>query len=179
MTEDFVAALDREIAGLEAELDADPRIAKLRKLKELRSGFYTQTSAIRFGAASVSPPQPRPDIIGYPAAVTTTRVRRPIPDRDRILSISQAIIEIEGGPVPTISIYRSLVHQGIKLAGDKPVNNLSAILSNSGLFTANGRRGWTMREAGDNPNAVDELDETEELAIESKVIGDEEDDHPF
>ncbi len=154
MADSFKSALDAEITEIEGELERDPRFLKLRELKQLRSRFYSQDG---FGVGTPSPSTNGPGVV-----TVTPRIRRPVPDRDRILALSQAIIELSVEPVPTSEIYKDLGEQGITIPGEKPVNNLSAILSNSGLFTANGRRGWTMRKAGDPAGTPDESNEDDE-----------------
>ncbi len=48
---------------------------------------------------------------------------------------------------------------GILIGGNEPRNNLSAMLSNSGLFTSNGRSGWTIRVTGEDGGTDDDPEE--------------------
>lgn len=169
MSSGFVAALDQEIAKLENELRADVRYAKLAELKRVRDRFYAS--------------QPKRDpaqaaLVAIEEALSLIGGRKPSPNRDRILSEAEALVRSSGSePVPTSTIHDHLLSIGIVIAGDKPVNNLSAMISNSRRFKAHGRRGWTMLNAGEIAEALlDELPDNVEGPNEA--ASDEDDEIP-
>ena len=139
MANEFVKALDAEIAGLEAELKADPRIRKLEDAKRLR--------ALYMGAPLISPP---------------ARTRSPLPVRSGSRTpANQAILDCAAEmlmgrmyPTSTSDVYDH-VRAKMTVPGAVPKNNLAAMLSNSPRFQSNGRKGWTL--AGDANEASDTL----------------------
>ena len=86
------------------------------------------------------------------AGVQIMRPRRNSEYSARILNEAKALIEMLGGPVATNDILAVLERSGIAVRGDNPRNALSALLSNSPMFVANGRLGWTLAE---NTEAAD------------------------
>lgn len=142
MPSNFAKALDDEIVAIEDELHADPRYSKLTELKRVRDQFYGSEAN-----ASASDPAARALHAIGAALNLVSAGRRQSPNRDRILSEAATLILASNGePVPTSVIYERLVNTGINVPGEKPVNNLSAMLSNSGRFKAHKRRGWTIAE---------------------------------
>ena len=137
MSDDFVKALDAEIAGLEAELKADTRIRKLEDVKRLRA-LYT-------GASSVNPrPRSRPQL---PARSTPRS-----PANQAILDCAAEMLIGRTYPTSTSDVYHH-VSAKMTVPGAVPKNNLAAMLSNSPRFQSNGRKGWTL--AGDANGASD------------------------
>ena len=124
----IVNALQQEIAELQAALLADPRFQKLEDAKRLLT-HYTQKP-------TQSPPtRTKPQVTGRPAARSA--------GNQAILDCAGEFIVGRAYPTPTIDIFdhvRSRMH----IPGNSPKNNLSAMLSNSTRFQANGRAGWTL-----------------------------------
>lgn len=146
MAKSFVEAMDDEIAMLEAELQADPRYAKLRELKHLRRHYQPQTGLRAYFAHSVG---------------GSTRGN---PDRDRILDTAASIISGRSYPTPTADILSAVVDQGLEVHGQNPRNTLSAMLSNSPRFQSHQRSGWTLVEP-------DQLEQKEEAADDDLLAG--------
>lgn len=136
MATPFVAALDAEIADLEAAIAADPRHTKLRELKRVR-GLYQQGSVAHNISISVRK-RPR---------------RSPSPERQAILDLARQMLAGKTLPTPTSKLFDgiSLIEE---IPGANPRNNLSAMLSNSPEFVSHGRAGWTLAETTE---AADDL----------------------
>lgn len=140
MSHDFTAALRAEIAQLEAALESDLRYRRLRELVRVRDLYQDATEPY---VGEQARPSQAPRITG----------RRTSPERAKALSVARIFLTNRVGPTPTRDIYDHLVSEGVTLSGDNPVNNLSAMLSNSEEFVAHGRSGWTIRTEAD---AIDE-----------------------
>ena len=157
----FIAALDAELEALHNTLATDPTFVKWRELQRIR-GLYSQVSAdvVLSGPSGMTavqvkhtPVQQSPSRGEVDAG---PRGRRPDPSRSRAVQEAETIIRAANGdPVPTSDIFEELQGQGITIPGERPLNNLSAMLSNSGLFAANGRRGWTLKQDVSNVDGSD------------------------
>ncbi|MFY9294271.1 MAG: hypothetical protein WAP03_26845 [Methylorubrum rhodinum] len=151
MSAQFVAALEAEMAALREALSRDVRYLRLMEMERLRelyrepsdSGSQDSDQAVdRYpGGLRVAPKPP---------------VRKASPERERAIEAARLLITNRTGPVPTVDVYDHIVGLGITIRGENPVNNLSAMLSNSGLFKANGRAGWTMRDDDDGADGDEE-----------------------
>jgi hypothetical protein len=158
----FKRALDDEITALERDIEADPRLVKLRELKRIRA-LYGDANGPVAPWVVASPPQPAsPAPASSPQnnaeayaplfkvdpipATSTNRTpgRKPSPMRVRALTEAYDLCRGKTEPTRTADIYAHLVAQGIQLAGDDPQNNLSAMLNKSPNFRSHGRKGWTL-----------------------------------
>ncbi|MCO5081558.1 MAG: hypothetical protein M9955_07850 [Rhizobiaceae bacterium] len=129
-------ALKAEIDEIERELAADPRQAKLRSLREVLA-LYDVSGEARDGWAPVaenSPVAPR------------TVTRAPSEARSKAMELAEFFLRNRAGPTPTREILDYIVMFGGEVGGKDPVSNLSAMLSNSGLFQSHGRAGWTITD---------------------------------
>lgn len=144
---DFLEALDGEIAKLEAELRADLRYRRLLELQRVRA-LYSEShddtprgvsGSVRLGTTL------RPGgAFDSGLAQTVKRHRRAAsPERQRALDAARMYLENRKGPVPTRVLFEHIEDLGIEIPGEKPLNNLSAMLSNSPDFESHGRAGWT------------------------------------
>ena len=124
----FVRALEEEVAELEAALRADPRIQKLEDAKRLLARYFN-TPAIN------QPTRSRQSAVPRPAARSAAN--------QAILDAASEFIIGRSHPTPTIDIF-DYVSSRMEIPGANPKNNLSAMLSNSPRFQANGRAGWTL-----------------------------------
>jgi hypothetical protein len=68
--------------------------------------------------------------------------------REEALKEARAILDGKTEPTRITDIDARLTEKGIRLGGSDPLNNLSALLSTSGEFTAHGRAGWTLTQQG-------------------------------
>lgn len=130
----FVAALQDEIADLEARLLEDPTYIKLREAKRLLDLYVNSGRAIYRTASAFTPPAmtARPGIIS-----------------GKSLSVVQAVkvyLIGKSDPVSTRDVMAHLASVGITFGGSAPQNTLSSILSKSPDFISNGRAGWTLAE---------------------------------
>ncbi len=154
----FIAALDAELEDLHAKLSDDPIFVKWNELQRVRR-LYGPAEADELPAFSKSGKRwvtmPTPE--APKADEGTLRGRRGDPERAKAIEEAFRFVEsLEGTPTPNADVLQHLTSLGITINGEKPLNNLSAMMSNSGLFTANGRRGWTIRQEGDVDQDVDE-----------------------
>ncbi len=135
----FLQALRAEIEVLEGELLLDVRYRKLRELQQVRRLYdpeeATPAEERTLGVSSVRG--------------GTVRVHRVNTERVRALDAARMFIVNRVGPVPTTDVLEHLSSMGIQIGGNEPRNTLSAMMSNSELFTSNGRKGWTIRQEGD------------------------------
>lgn len=168
MSGDFVASLKEEIARLEDELARDVRAIRLRELRRVL-GLYqvpTDRPIATEGLASLFVPPPeetgesqrlglgdllsaggwRPGRDGESGpAIARRGGRQASPEREKALQAARLLISNRAGPVPTREVLEHLESIGIQVGGENPLNNLSAMLSNSEQFTSHGRSGWTLR----------------------------------
>lgn len=146
----LISALDAEIARLEGEIAADPRVARVAALKRFRDEC----------AAPLQTGTVIPRISGVqPSAPTKARSGRiPSPERMRALDAAAAYLGGAEGLVPMAVIYEKVASAGIDLGGQNPQNNLSAMMSRDARFKAHGRAGWTLadRDAGSDNGSSNE-----------------------
>lgn len=149
MANDFSTALRAEIAQLEASLEADVRFRRLRELRRVLDLYPApQKSQGLFVESS-------PEALAHWVSNRVVSSRRASPERAKALDVAKLFLANRVGPTPTREIYEHLVSLGINIPGEVPVNNLSAMLSNSGEFFSNGRTGWTLR--GEDSPIPDEV----------------------
>lgn len=145
MNPGFAESLRAEIAALEAELEADIRFKRLTELKKIL-GLYPSIGESGFQKdRTPTGGEPAPQ-----ARVGQSRPRMQSPDRQRILKTAGMFIDNRKGPVPTKEILKHLEDQGIRVPGKLPLNNLSAMLSNSEEFKSFGRAGWKRKMNTEN-----------------------------
>lgn len=134
MSADFTVALKKEIASLEAELGADIRYRRLTELRNVLSLYDIENVA-------------RSGVVGGEEGTKVAKQasgRRPSPEREKALDGARLYLNNRLGPTPTRDILAHLEAMEIEIGGENPVNNLSAMLSNSGMFIPHGRSGWTV-----------------------------------
>lgn len=156
MSAAFVTALDQEISALEEALNQDVRFVRLRELRRVRALYKDETADL---------PQPHATPKGSLTILPKPPIRRTSPERARATEAARLYLQNRTGPVPTADIYDHITSLGIALAGEEPRNNLSAMLSNSGLFQANGRAGWTLKpgiRVGDLGEDADQAADTDD-----------------
>jgi len=153
---DFVKALDGEIASLEASLKNSPIYQKLQDLKRIR-GLYAGGSAS--SASTSGSPQNTQANFG----VASARRGGNSAERQRILLDAAQYIRGRSHPTPTSEIFEHLTIL-YEIPGKQPKNNLSAMLSNSETFKAHGRSGWTLV-----PEQGSEASEPQELLANSEA----------
>ncbi|MGW9330481.1 hypothetical protein [Bosea sp. NPDC055594] len=146
---DFVAAMRAEIAGLEASLRAspDPRAIKLHELQKMLALYEGRQApeATAIQIAAIEPDRsPKPSN------------RRTSPERQQALAAAREILREQSLPMKTAEIFKLVEARGIKLGGNDPQNNLSALLHNSDEFLSHGRLGWTVKR---KPTVDDEFDD--------------------
>ena len=141
MGREFVAALDAEITELREDLERDVRFMRLRELERIRRDLYGDSVAL-----NANPVHTTAAVVGT-AAISKPPLRKPSPQRSRAIELAQSYVGGQGVPVPTADVLEHLLQNGVSIAGEKPANNLSALMSNSGLFQSNGRAGWTLKAA--------------------------------
>lgn len=131
MAAEFIKALENEMAALEAELQRDPRFAKLTELRRVKAVYSAPSGAVhQADGGAVNPP---------------ARKRTGSPERAAILKKAKGILAGRTTPTPTIDIFDEISLE-IEIPGTVPKNNLSAMLSNSKDFQSHGRSGWTLTE---------------------------------
>lgn len=168
----FVEALKAEIANLEAALAQDLTYRRLLEARRMLALYQPVQDAIaagsiRAGAISAG------HIMGNAIQPTALRAvapnqiadpprssRRSSPDRAKALDAARMFLANRTSePTPTSVIYDHVAGLGIPIAGEKPQNNLSAMLSNaSDIFRSHGRSGWTLRSEHDTAETGPDLD---------------------
>lgn len=142
MTHSFVKAMKDEIAKLEAELARDDvRFVRLQELYRLLRLYDDSQGDVTQSATPVGhtwnasqPERPR----------QPNRSRSSSAERQTALRYAATYVRNRATPVPTQEILDHLNGLGVGIGGKRPRNTLSAMLSNSYEFQANGREGWTL-----------------------------------
>lgn len=154
MANQFVSALRKEIASLEADLSGDPRFKKFRRLMAALDA-YLEDESDDTGQEQLAPKDSSPNRVSEQSAQTG----RSASERTQaILDTAETIIARSSKPIKTIEILEELRRRNVDVHGANPRNTLSAIISYSGRFTAHGRAGWTIKhddDAGENTEAAD------------------------
>lgn len=155
MSDELIAAVKNEVARLEAELEMDPRYLRIRELRKVLSLYASPAASM---VAHSSPNRP---------SGNRTR-RQSAPERERALVAAADFVRGKSEPTPTRTLYAYIESLGIPIAGTSPVNNFSALISNSGLFKPHGRSGWTLVEDhADRALSNDSQVETSEAQIDA------------
>jgi len=146
---DFAAALMAEIASLESDLEHDFRYVRLRELRRI---YHLYGNPIADTSPATAPGQ-------EPSTTERTQQRQTVrqlsPDRERALTAAKDYVTGLDRVVPTREILEYLVQNRINVGGASPLNNLSAMISTSGVFQSHGRKGWTMKD-GSAPILTDD-----------------------
>ena len=143
MATDFPTALRAEIAQLEAALEADVRYRRLRELRRVLDLYPAPQPPQAFAPVDR---QAIEALANWAHSGTNRAItRRASPERAKALDVAKLFLTNRSGPTPTREIYEHLVSLGISVPGEVPVNNLSAMLSNSSEFFSHGRSGWTLK----------------------------------
>jgi hypothetical protein len=167
MATDFANALAIEIARLQAELDQDIRFRRLRQLTEAlklyREGEEAELAAGPAGIVREAQRESR-----QTNDASDHKKRRASPENERILDAVEGLTIPLGSPIQTRQILDHLRAIGIDVPGKNPLNNLSAMMSNSRRFVSHGRAGWMSKgsmpsqAAHVDANASDDPAEAEE-----------------
>lgn len=136
---DFIAALDREIAELDAELRAHPAYMKLEQLRGVRALY----------AAAGNMVQRTVNIKSTSHVSAAATVQRRVPTSGVSLEVLAAVRDFLRGrpyPTPTREIMTMLGERGIHVGGSNPQNAVSSLMSKAPDLRANGRAGWVLVE---------------------------------
>jgi hypothetical protein len=154
----FLSALDEEILSLRESLNNDPRFLKLKELERVRALYAraedTPSAVTTNGNVTTD------------SATTQVERRRMSPDRKAAIDESRQFLRGKVEPTKTADLLAHLKANGIKVGGSDPMNNLSALLSTSGIFQANGRLGWTLKKN----EAAGTLSESRPTASKSALV---------
>ena len=146
MSRDLMDAVKAEIARLEKELEHDLRYRCLEHLRHVLA-LYGEASADVASAVSRGEVVERAADSAARAATRHRRVHRlPSPERARAMLAAKDFLVDRVNPISTRAIMEHLNSLGIEVPGIKPLNNLSAMLSNTDDFESHGRKGWTVRQ---------------------------------
>lgn len=154
---DILAAIRSEANSLEQQLQSDPRYLKLQRLRELEALYDSEASASKvlgvsqgtvFPVDAPAPPSPVPaptqaNVVAPPVVVAARFGRAPSPERIQALEQAAAFIKGRASPTKTSDILTAIEATGVKIGGEVPVGNLSAMLSRSKQFLSHGKAGWT------------------------------------
>jgi hypothetical protein len=137
--------LDGEISQLRSDLAQDPRYTRLKQLERLRDAYLALPTA----GAAPHPQPPTPTAQhnnGHAAEPRPTGGRRRSPEREAAIRETRGLLAGKTEPTRISLIDAHLEEKGIRLNGNDPLNNLSALLSTSGQFVSHGRAGWTLSQ---------------------------------
>lgn len=148
MTNEFVQALRSEIAALEKSLEGDPRYKKLRRLLAALEAYMDEDD--------IEPAPSKPDEKESRPAQPSGRGRSQ--RTQEIVEAAAAILKGRQEPTSSSVLLREIQARNVVVHGQRPLNNLSAILSYSGLFQSNGRAGWTLKEPSPENETADDSD---------------------
>lgn len=165
----FVAALEAEMAALREQLSQDMRFVRLREIERLRELYRERGDDASHGNApnvARNADAPRP--------ASKPPLRKASPERLQAIGAARMLVANRVGPVPTAEIYDHIAELGIPIRGENPVNNLSAMLSSSGIFKANGRAGWTIRNEDDG---ADDEGQSPDDVRDARIMRDADDEH--
>ena len=131
-----------DLPAIDAEIAQTRR--KLLALEALAAVYRGEPST----ASQVLRARPAREHVKVPASAmlqSYDRTGRPRKNAETVAEAERLIRANNGVPMPTVDLLKLLEDADFKINGDNPQNNLSAMLSNSGLFQANGREGWTLK----------------------------------
>ena len=137
---DFVASLKLEIDGLENSLKAapDPRLVKLQELRRVLA-LYT-------GATNPDVPPQTTDPHREIRAPSQKPGRKILPERLEAIKATTEILSQMPGPIKTAELFDMITKMGIKIGGENPLNNFSALLYGRNEFKSHGREGWALEK---------------------------------
>ena len=141
----FVAKLREEIASTEAELASDPRWIRLQALRDMLRLYEFDPG--------VDPKGPLPLVnikIGKRKRESTSR------ERGKAVEIAKTLLAHAARPVTTAVIYEAIRRAGVQIGGEKPKNNLSALLYHTPDFWSHGRQGWTLGHGEEKASSAEE-----------------------
>jgi hypothetical protein len=136
--------LDGEISDLQAALAKDPRYLRLQQLQRLREDYLSLPLV-----AAQAPHQSNSESVARTdgqEAEARSPGRRRSPEREGALRETRSLLAGKTEPTRISDIDEHLERKGIRLNGNDPLNNLSALLSTSGYFTSHGKQGWTLSQ---------------------------------
>ncbi len=157
----FIEAMDAEIADLERKLGA-VRAARVAYLRAEAEGAVTlsapapalpapapQASTVVKMAAANAAKSVKPAPVKKSGADRTAAAReaRRSPQKAKLLAAARQHIMDVGRPVSTVDMLEFLKGQRFHIGGARPRNNLASMFSSSDLFVANGKLGWTVKDA--------------------------------
>jgi hypothetical protein len=135
MDDTILKHLEVEAASLEAKLTAIRGVIAV----------YRGDSAPRTTAAVRAQSPSRVFASSGPMAVKLGH-ERPSGLKDAVLRVAREVIATSSVlPVSTREIMDALETEGIQIAGEKPQNGVSSILSRADDIISNGRAGWTLK----------------------------------
>jgi hypothetical protein len=137
---DFVASLKLEIDSLENSLKAtpDPRLVKLQELRRVLA-LYT-------GATNPAVPPQATDSRREIRAPSQKSGRKILPERLEAIKATTEILRQMPGPIKTAELFDMITKMGIKIGGNDPLNNFSALLYGRDEFKSHGREGWALKK---------------------------------
>lgn len=175
MSSDFYRALEAEIAGLEASLNADPRFKKLNQLRRVRELYEHDPAPGVRPDAKTAPEDFRPfhqDLkLQMPDRLPPQNKggRRVSPERLKAMAYARELLGSRTIPTRTADILDYLEDHGVKIGGVDPLSNLSAMLSNTSGFKSHGRSGWTLDPLPENAEAADDVPEEGAPAAPNRI----------
>ena len=152
MSAALISAIKNEIESLETSIFQDIRwicARELRKILELykdkegtsendgQPQSVARTNRWRRNAEVIKP------------GIVSSRApggRKPSPEREQAVELAKTLLNGKTVPTTTRDILTYIQSEGHSVPGEVPVNNLSAMLSNSNDFVSHGRSGWTLAE---------------------------------
>lgn len=130
----FVQSLRQEVRNLEVEMERDARYLKLMRLREILSLYERREAALDGASAATEASASR--------GKSRPATRQPSGVRQQAERRCAEHIKGRSAPTPTRELHEMLLQKGIRIGGNQPASNLSAILSKSPLFKSAGRAGW-------------------------------------
>lgn len=165
MAVDFRVALMAEIAALDEELQTDERYVKLCELRRIAALYPAPTQSQQPDKLHDSAPPPANAANPSGSARKTTAVR------ERALREAKTYVAAERRIVPTRDIHQHLLNNDINVGGESPQNNLSALISRSGIFESHGRLGWTVMGSKVSESALNDEAGTEGEIVNADAAG--------
>lgn len=147
----FVAAVKAEIARLNSVIAAaQGAVSDLERFLSRHAGVPAsdvapdQTMGL-LGAGGGATPQPE----------RARTFRQPSPERARATEAVAALLSQKSELVTISALYDYVAGLGIKIGGNKPAYNLSAMLSSDKRFKSHGRAGWSLARDDETPNETE------------------------
>ena len=151
-----LADLTRKAERLQAELaNIDSRIAKIRIFLEL---------AHEYGGNDISITHNNPPAATNPVSIKLAGgagKSRPVSE------IAEMILRARGSHLLIADLYAELIKRDAQIGGEKPMANLSSILSRAPNLVNNRAKGWGLKEWSDAPS----ITVTDALTITDEAEG--------